>query len=264
MAFRSCKSISPIFYFIYDTLIHHRTSHSTVTIVRFFETQSITNHSNFTEKQPLTVSYLTNSCGLSLESAISASKKVNIKSTEKSNSVLELLRSHSFTENHISCIISRYPNLLLADPERTLIPKIEYFESLGLVGRDLPRILCSCNVLFTSLENQIKPTFNFLQQYIGANENLIHALKRCSRVIGYNVEKVLVPNIHTLRSHGVPKSHIGKLIMLQPRALMLGGDVFKEVTDAVKDMGFDPKSIYYILAVHQMANSIGKRRKKLI
>ncbi|XP_059623158.1 uncharacterized protein LOC132266321 [Cornus florida] len=135
------------------------------------------------KKQTLTVSYLTNSCGLSLESAISASKKVNIKSTEKSNSVLELLRSHGFTENHISCIISRYPNLLLADPERTLIPKIEYFESLGLVGPDLPRILCSS------------------------------------------------------------------------QSTMLGGDVFKEVTDAVKDMGFDPKSIYYILAVHQMSSN---------
>ncbi|XP_059628983.1 transcription termination factor MTERF5, chloroplastic-like [Cornus florida] len=250
MTFRSCKSLSPIFHFIYDT---HRIKQNTPTFFRFFETQSIASNSNFTEKQAFTISYLTKSCGLSLESAISASKKINIKSTEKPDSVLELLRSHAFTEKHISRLISTYPTLILADPERTLRPKIEYFESLGIVGPDLPRILCSNSVLRSSLENQIKPTCDFLKRYIRTNENLICALKRCSRVLQFNVEKVMVPNIYTLRAHSVPESHIGKMIILKPCALMLSVDVFKEVTDAIKEMGFDPKTRSFLLAVSLMS-----------
>ncbi|XP_059624647.1 transcription termination factor MTERF5, chloroplastic-like [Cornus florida] len=262
MAFRSCKSVSPIFHFICDTLIHHRINHITPTFVRFFETQSIANNSNFTEKQAFTVSYLTKSCGLSLETAISASKKINIKSTVKSDSVLELLRSHGFTENHISRLFSTYPKFILADPEGILRPKIEYFESLGIFGPDLPSCLCSSSILQGSLENRIKPTINFLKQYISTNEDLIRALKqssgRCS------TEKVMLPNIYALRAHGVPESHIGKLFMLQPRALTVRVDVFKEITDAVKEMGFDPKSRSYLLAVRAMStiSKINWEKKK--
>ncbi|XP_059669997.1 transcription termination factor MTERF6, chloroplastic/mitochondrial-like [Cornus florida] len=255
MALRYSKSISPTFHFIYNnTLIHHRINHNTPTIVRFIETQSTPpTNSNFTEKQALTIAYLTNSCGLSLESAISASKRVNIKSTEKPDSVLELLRSHGFAKNHISRLFSTYPTLILADPERTLRPKIEYFESLGVVGPDLPKIICSSNVLQNSLEHQIIPTCDFLKRYIRTDENLIYVLKRCSRVVMLNVEKVLVPKIHTLRAHGVPESHIGKLIMLQPGTLGARLDVFKEVTDAVTEMGFDPKTRSYLVAVSSMS-----------
>ncbi|XP_059630889.1 transcription termination factor MTERF6, chloroplastic/mitochondrial-like [Cornus florida] len=262
MAFRSCKSVSPRFHFIYDTLIHHRISHNTHTIVRFLETQSIANNSNFTEKSSLTISYLTKSCGLSLKSAISASKKVSIKSTEKPDSVLELLRSHGFTENHISVLISRYPTLILADPERTLRPKIEYFESMGLVGPDLAKILCSCSMLTNSLENQIKPSFNFLKRYLKTNENLIYAVKQYSRVVQCNAEKVMLPNIHTLQAHGVPDSHIGKLIALRPNAVMLRSDVFKEVTDALKEMGFDPTRVSYLLAFRSRFSKLNWEKKK--
>ncbi|XP_059628994.1 uncharacterized protein LOC132271576 [Cornus florida] len=198
MTFRSCKSLSPVFHFIYDT---HRIKHNTPTFYHFFETQSIANNSNFTEKQAFTISYLTKSCRLSLEFAISTSKKINTKSTEKPDSVLELLRLCAFTEKHIPRLISTYPNFILVDPERTLRPKIEYFESLTV----------------------------------------------------FNVEKVMVPNIYyTLRAHSVPESHIGKIIILKPCALMLSVDVFKEVADAVKEMGFDPKTRSYLLVVSSM------------
>ncbi|XP_059671019.1 uncharacterized protein LOC132316558 [Cornus florida] len=264
MAFRTCKSISVMFHFKYDTLVHHRVNHNTSTIVRFFETQSIEKNSDFTEKQALTISYLTKSCGLSLKTAISASKKVNIKSTERPDSVLHLLRSIGCTEKHISMLISTYPRLIFADPERTLRPKIDYFESFGMVGPDLPRILCSCNMLDNSLENRIKPTFDFFKRYVRTNENLIYALKRTNRMRLCNVQKVMVPNIDTLLAHGVPESHIGRLIMLLPRALTLRVDMFKEVIDAVNEMGFDPKRLSYFLALRSVLenNKVNWEKKK--
>ncbi|KAA8530118.1 hypothetical protein F0562_004827 [Nyssa sinensis] len=243
-----------MFHLIYKTLLHHRIKHSTSTIVRFLETLPISNNSNLTEKQSLTVSYLTKSCGLSWESAISASNTVHIETTGKPDSVLELLKSHGFSKKNIATLISRYPRLILANAEKTLRPKIEFFESLGIVGPDLPRFLCSDKqILLSSLKNQIIPTFDFLKTYIETNENLIYALKQSSRVVKCNIEKVMVPNIKTLLAQGVPESQIGRLIILQPRSLMLRIDLFEEVSKVVKEMGFNPRSRSFILAVRSMS-----------
>ncbi|XP_059669998.1 transcription termination factor MTERF2, chloroplastic-like [Cornus florida] len=107
-------------------------------------------------------------------------------------------------------------------------------------------------MLDSSLENRIKPTLNFLKQYVRTNENLIYALKRSIHADLCNVQKVMVPNINTLLAHDVPESHIGKLIMSQPSALMSSVDVFEEATDAVQQMGFDPKKTTYLWGIHSM------------
>ncbi|KAK7852763.1 hypothetical protein CFP56_037982 [Quercus suber] len=144
--------------------------------------------------------------------------------------------------------------LILAHPEKTIRPKIDYFESLGLRGPDLPRIICSNKfILLSSLKKQIIPTINFLRGIIHTNENLIYALKQSSLVIRCNIKKVLVPNISTLRAHGVPEKHVAGLLMMQPKSLMLRIDLFKEVVCAIKAMGFDPTRGSFILAVRSMS-----------
>ncbi|XP_059635371.1 uncharacterized protein LOC132277538 [Cornus florida] len=117
-------------------------------------------------------------------------------------------------------------------------------------------------MLDSSLENQIKPTFDFLKGYVRANETLILAVKQSIRVRLCNVQKVMVPNIDTLWAHGVPKFHIEKLIMMQLRALMLGVDVFKNVTDAIKEMGFDPKSQSWAITSMSMNTKHNWEKKK--
>ena len=210
--------------------------------------------SNSTEKQSLTVSYLMNSCGLSLEKATSASKVVNIKYTDKPDLLLNLLNTYGFTKADIASLISKHPPLILAHPEKTVRPKLDYFESLGLRGPDIPRIICSDKfILLSSLKKQIIPTINFLRGIIHTNENLIYALKQSSFVIRCNIKKVLVPNISTLRAHGVPEKHVAGLLMMQPKSLLLRIDLFKEVVCAIKEMGFDPKRRSFILGVRSMS-----------
>ncbi|KAM3713345.1 hypothetical protein ACB094_01G247800 [Castanea mollissima] len=221
--------------------------------------------SNSTEKQSLTVSYLMNSCGLSLEKATSASKAVNIKCTDKPDLLLNLLNTYGFTKSDIASLISKHPPLILAHPEKTIRPKIDYFASLGLRGPDLPRIICSNKfILLSSLKKQIIPTINFLRGVIHTNENLIYALKQSSNVIRCNIKKVLVPNISTLRAHGVPEKHVAGLLMMQPKSLMLRIDLFKEVVCAIKEMSFDPMRRSFILAVRSMSliSKVNWERKK--
>ncbi|KAJ4729429.1 Transcription termination factor like [Melia azedarach] len=223
--------------------------------VRYVQTLPFLNSiSKSRDQQSLTVSYLTNSCGLSLEKAISASKVINIERTEKPNSVIQLLTSHGFTKFHIATLVSKHPPILLAHPEKNLKPKFEYFKSVGILGPDLPKFLCSNkHILLCSLNNQIMPTFDFLRRFVQTNENLVYALKQSTRVIGCNIEKKVKPNINTLRAHGVPELHIAKLIMLQPSSLILSAAMFKNVVDVIKEMGFEPTSRLFLLAVRSMS-----------
>ena len=209
--------------------------------------------SNPTEKQPLTVSYLINSCGLSLEQAISASKVVNIKCTDQPDLLLKLLSTHGFKKSHIASLISKHPPLILAHPEKTIRPKIEYFESLGITGTDLPMILSSNRyILLCSLKEHIIPSVNFIRGVVHTNENLIFALKQYY-AFQANIKNAMEPNVSTLRAHGVPEKHVANLLMMHPRSLKLRPDLFKEVVCAIKEMGFDPMRSSFVLAVRSMS-----------
>ncbi|KAK9225530.1 hypothetical protein WN943_010572 [Citrus x changshan-huyou] len=219
------------------------------------------------ERSP-TVSFLTHSCGLSLEKAISVSKLVKIQDTEKPNSSIQLLTSRGFTKPQIATLISKYPRILSHDPEKVLKPKIEYLESLGISGPDLAKILCPYpDLLSRSLENHIIPTFDFLKGVFQANGNLVYALKQSIRVVNSDIQKRVVPNMNTLRAHGVPEPHIARLIMLQPPSLVLRAELFKNVVDVIKEMGFEPSSKSFILAVRSMAMSskaTWQRKKEIL
>ncbi|KAG6633307.1 hypothetical protein CIPAW_12G039600 [Carya illinoinensis] len=57
---------------------------------------------------------------------------------ENPNSVLNLLRTHGLTQNHIIHLISSRPLLLSADLDNTLKPNMELFKFLGLGSLALP------------------------------------------------------------------------------------------------------------------------------
>ncbi|KAB1211774.1 hypothetical protein CJ030_MR6G025617 [Morella rubra] len=242
-------------HFIYKTLAQNGAISSYTMYGPWIQTKRfVSSGLKSPEKQSLTVSYLTDSCGLSLEQAISASKVVKIRDTEKPDLLLKLFTSYGFTKTQISSLVSRHPPLILARPETNIRPKIEYFRSLGFRGPDLPKIICSDrSILLSSLEKQIIPNLDFVKDIVGTNENLVYALKHSSNVFHFNIKKVMVPNIATLRAHGVPEQHVAKLIMMQPRSLLLKTDLFKEVVCEIKEMGFEPMSRSFILAVKCMS-----------
>jgi mTERF domain-containing protein len=240
-----------MYHFIRRTLLENRNVSSKTSYIRYIQTApSFNSVSNPTEQQSLTVSYLVKSCGLSLEQAISASKVIRIENTEKPDSLLKMLDTYGFTKTHISTMICKLPSLILAHPEKTIRPKIEYFQSLGIRGPDLPKIICSATfVLRPSLEKQIIPTIDFLKGFIETDEKLVNVLKQSTRIVQCNINKFLVPNISTLRAHGVPKDLVAKLIIKQSRSVLLRTDLFEEVVCAIKEMGFEPTSVSFILAV---------------
>ncbi|XP_010250785.2 PREDICTED: transcription termination factor MTERF5, chloroplastic-like [Nelumbo nucifera] len=190
---------------------------------------------------------------MSLESATSTANKLRIKNKEKADSVIELLGTHGFTQADIAYLISRNPKLLLSNADRTLKPKLEFLEAFGISRSDLPRIvsLDTC-LLQGSLENQIIPALSFLKGLIRNHEDLIYSLKQSTRLVKCNLQNVTQPNINTLRAHGVPESNIARLIVMQPNSVSLKAEDFKEAVERVKEMGFDPTSRSFVLAVRSV------------
>lgn len=62
--------------------------------------------------------------------AVSASKKVHFDSPDKPNAVLNFLGKLGFRKSQISEVVKRKPDLLASNPEKTLLPKIEYVANL--------------------------------------------------------------------------------------------------------------------------------------
>ncbi|BFG13789.1 hypothetical protein CerSpe_000640 [Prunus speciosa] len=205
-----------------------------------------------------TVAYLINSCGLSPEGAILSSKYVELQSSRGADSVLALLSSHGLSETQISKLVRSRPTILVADPEKTLLPKLEFFSSVGVSREDLARILCfNPHLLSRSLENQIIPAYNFLRSLI-SEENVVAVLKRSSWIFLENRRKNVAPNIELLRELGIPQSCIALLLAHNTKVLIHKHERFAAAVEEVKAMGFDMKKSTFVMALRALCGESSK------
>ena len=77
------------------------------------------------------VSYVINSCGLSPESAISASGKLHSKTPERPDSVLTLFRDYGITSTHIPELLKVYPTLLRLILRKPFCPNSSFSIPIG-------------------------------------------------------------------------------------------------------------------------------------
>lgn len=325
-------------HLIWKRLQHQSPKALTCSHVFLFSTSNaklILERSNSKNPKSLILSFLLNSCGLSLESAHSASKKLQFDSIDKPDLVVNLLKTHGLTQPHIRNLIIVRPTLLLADPDKTLKPnfellrtlgvsgtilqgvlkkypriletnahtvidffraygfsekqictltmklptlylynvdkkfkpKLEFFKSLGFSGKEIAEMLSAePYILARSFENQILPSVQVIRRVVGTDESVLKAIKACYRLLECRLEKVLEPNIAVLMSNGVPKSKVLKLLMIQPKSFLISRDRFTEVVGEVKNLGFDPMSYLFILAIGTMAvmsKSLWERKVRL-
>ncbi|KAF8395583.1 hypothetical protein HHK36_019533 [Tetracentron sinense] len=180
---------------------------------------------------------------LSLETALKASKQIHhIKITSKPDSVLGLLRNYGLTNTHFAKLITTLPSLLSTIPIKTLKPKMGFFRNNGISDPILAKILCSDpNILWRSLENQIIPSFNYLESFLHTNENVAFALCRTTWIL----HNFLKQNISLLQNHCVPKSTISKIIMINPQTLSFKPDKFRVIFMKTIEMGFDSSSLMF-------------------
>ncbi|RYR04483.1 hypothetical protein Ahy_B06g084215 [Arachis hypogaea] len=198
-------------------------------------------HPNFT------ISYLIDSCGLSPDTATLTFQKLHL---QRPDSVLTLLREHGFIDTQISNLIRKRPLLLLANLD-ILLPKFQFFLSIGISNTNLARTLTADPTLLTrSLEKQIIPSYNFLKSVLISDEKVAASLKHTSWVFLEDHKKNLVPNLNLLKEMDVPESCVTLLLTHFPEALMQKKENFAKLSKEIKEMGFNPKKTTFVLAIH--------------
>ncbi|XP_058107322.1 transcription termination factor MTERF4, chloroplastic-like [Magnolia sinica] len=235
-------------HFLYKRLLHFHFLQNPS--LKSFTTASTTPLPSFT------VQYLINSCRLALETALSISKRLHLEENnlQKPDSVLTFLKSHGFSETHITKLITKRPQLLQSKMDSNLKPKIKFFLKMGFSNSRLPELIISNPlILQRSLINHLKPSFYFLKSFLQTNENVITAIRRSRWLLTFDLKGRLRPNLNLLVHQGVPKSSISKLILNYPRAIMLKASLFVDIMERVKKLGIMPGSPMFVHAIRGMS-----------
>lgn len=203
-------------------------------------------------RHSFTLNYLINSCGISPESAIVASRRLDLsQSPNTADSVLAFLNNHGFTKSQVSKLISMRPKLLLSDPETTLMPDFQTLNSLGLSDTDIAAIVTTRKGILTKrLQDTAVPCFNYLKSVLGSDDKVISCIKRYPLALTYDLQVYAAENIRFLLETGVPKPKIASMLAQQPRTFFTSADKFKKVVEDVLEMGFDPTKVRFLWAIH--------------
>ncbi|KAF2322061.1 hypothetical protein GH714_006138 [Hevea brasiliensis] len=223
-------------------------------IIRCF---SSTISSNLNE-QSFTVSYLINSCGLTTKSAQSISKKICFETSERPDSVLKLLREHGFTNSQICKIVRSRPQVLLAKPEKTLLPKFEFLRSIGFSRSGLCILVSRIPDLLTrSLEQCLIPSYEILKTVLVSDEKVVRTLNRMGSRSFYSLQKRFSNNSSLLRGLGISQSFISYLATQCPSVMCREVGKFAEGVKKVLKLGFDSSKLTFVEAVrvfHHMSH----------
>ncbi|KAJ6392954.1 hypothetical protein OIU77_022435 [Salix suchowensis] len=215
----------------------------------------------------LTVQFLVNSCGLTSKSALSVSKKFQIRENnlQNSQSVLQFLKAHDFSETHISNLIEKRPKTLLRKIEDNLKGKFDFFIENGFAGQLLPQLILSNPlILERALDSHIKPSLLYFKSILGTSEKIIAASKRSLFLLTCDWNSIVLPNIDFLIKEGVPVDRVAKLFLYHPQVLQRKHDRMIYAVNTVKDLGLEPEVSLFIYALTTMMQSSESTLKKKV
>ncbi|XP_065867784.1 transcription termination factor MTERF8, chloroplastic-like isoform X3 [Euphorbia lathyris] len=219
-----------------------------------------------TSSPSFNVDFLINSCGLSLKSALSVSNKfqLNDKTPQNPQSVLQLLKSHHFSDSHVAQLIVKLPRVLSCRIHDNLKPKFEYLDKIGFEGELLPRIILSNpHILEMSLVSRIKPSVQFLRLFLDSDDKLLVAVKRAPWLLSSNIKILLQPNVDALMKEGVPAHVVERFLTLHPRSMFQNPENLINAVNTLKNLGFETTDTMFIHAFRvmvQMSESTWKKK----
>ncbi|CAA0831827.1 Mitochondrial transcription termination factor family protein [Striga hermonthica] len=200
-------------------------------------------------EQSFAFSYLVSSCGLAPDVAARASSKLHLKSPENPDAVLNLLREYGFTAADISVMVTRWPNVLCSCPDKTLLPKLEFFTSIGVLPILAGKLSRAPNALWYSLKNSFIPSYAFLKNLLGSDKLVVQVFKRDPLIFGWCLTGDFSSNLSILAARGVPSSSLVSLVTSQPRVLNASPEKLSSQVDRAIEMGFPVSKDAFLKAI---------------
>ncbi|KAF7130075.1 hypothetical protein RHSIM_Rhsim10G0152200 [Rhododendron simsii] len=172
------------------------------------------------------------------------------KSLEKPHSIVHFLKQLGFSDAHIRSSIRLYPKVLFSDVDKTLKPKVQFFQDLGFAGPDLVKFF-SKNSRVSSLcfKKSWKPCIDIIKKTLvndKSNQDLIQVLQRFHW--GPSALR-LKCSIAFLESCGLVGSQLSMLLKKQPWLFFISETALRDLLSRVLDMGFSVDSGMFVHAV---------------
>ncbi|OWM71228.1 hypothetical protein CDL15_Pgr011355 [Punica granatum] len=199
------------------------------------------------EGSPTVVSLLVDSLGFSPETALSVFMKLQNKNPRNADSVIRFLKSRDFSAGQISEMVQRFPGILGLNANRTLLPKLEFFQSKGLSQSDLAKSLSHPHILCRSLERSIIPNFNFFRNLLKSDRKALQSIIRASRPGDHKI--TVVPNLKYLLDNGVSESNVAFILQYRPGMLYASLARLSEAMSVLKGLGVDPQKTAFLHAL---------------
>uniref|UniRef100_A0A0D9WNH8 Uncharacterized protein n=1 Tax=Leersia perrieri TaxID=77586 RepID=A0A0D9WNH8_9ORYZ len=142
--------------------------------------------------------YLVESCGLTRARAAKISGDLaHLKSPSKPNAVLAFLSGLGLSRSDIAVAVVSDPRLLCAKVDKTLGANVADLSELGMSRSQVARLipLARCYFRYKS----IGPKMAFLLTVFGSFDSCLEVLKMNTRVLSYNIEQVIKPNLVVLQ-----------------------------------------------------------------
>lgn len=176
------------------------------------------------------VNYLVNSLGFSRGEAISTSTKVTrSKSTGNPQSVLNFFEKSGLDKTHIGKIVSAVPKLLVCDVDKTIKPKLDILQQLGLSGSDLVKVITGSVSILKSLEvSDLEFCISYLRKILGSDEYVVKAIKKRTCLLSVKACERVRINMLFFQSIGFTDDDIKKFILQNPYTLLASPEVVEE------------------------------------
>ncbi|CAH8389873.1 unnamed protein product [Eruca vesicaria subsp. sativa] len=213
-----------------------------------FSSASVSSLQDGLKGNNFTVSYLVDSLGFTTKLAESTWKKVTSEPKGNPDSVLNLLRSHGFTDSHISTIITNYPRLFILDAEKFIAPNLKFLQSRGPPTSELTEILSKVpKILGMKGDQAVGRYYDFIKDIIEADKCSKYEMSCLSLPEGTRQENI-IRNVLVLRRLGVPQKLLFSLLVSSSH-IVSGKERFEDSLKKIVDMGFNPNSSKFVEAL---------------
>ncbi|KAL1334994.1 hypothetical protein HN51_063957 [Arachis hypogaea] len=198
-----------------------------------------------TTSQP--VSCLTDKCEFSQESPLKLFSKVRFNSIRpsKADSTIAFFRTHGFSDAQITKITTRVPAFLRCNPNKRILPKLQFLASKGASNSDILRIVTGYpELLLLGLKNGIVPAFDLINRFLSSDEKTMNCVISSPASMGhFYVSK----NVKLLLDEGLTHSQIKRLFQCRP-SVLASSTLWKTVAE-VKKLGVDPSLMNFSVAL---------------
>ncbi|XP_076898507.1 transcription termination factor MTERF8, chloroplastic-like [Bidens hawaiensis] len=208
------------------------------------------------------ITYLAQTLGFPKSRAIWFFNRLSSPQTNP-QAVIAFLQSHNFNLTDIQSWVFKSPHILFSDVNKTLKPRIDFFQDLGLKDQDLCKFISKNPVYLTHrFDERVKPCVDVLKRLNldnnnnnnnNNNVNLIRTLRRCNWADIKDPVTRVSNNVEYLEKCGIVGAQLATVITRQPRLLIMGESELKVLVSKVLDFGFSMDSRMLVHAIYTVS-----------